>query len=305
MRKDVIKRVIYRYGYHQVYAEVMRIQAKDVTSEEKRKELEELFGSEIDLSAVQFRSWYVKFKSEEQKESPHYINRLVRELDIPLRTFLNREYHELKKPARKIAEELNERYGYNLNGDYVRNWFERCDIKTRTAKEMANLRWEDPDEVEKARQKTLAYFKTPEGEKRKVELSEWNAKVWGKKYSTSKLEVRFAEEFLDGIDHHYQKQFRLENQKLIVADFFINGRVVEINGDYWHAHPKKYSEVQDTRVLHRLERDKIKHHYYTENNLPVIYIWENDIKRNPELVEKYLSDFLDGIEVPLNSYDYH
>lgn len=66
------------------------------------------------------------------------------------------------------------------------------------------------------------------------------------------------------------------------VDFLITGakKVIEVNGDFWHANPKiygtdenKYSKLQ----LQSLLRYKDKMLYLKENGYTVLEIWENDI----------------------------
>lgn len=53
------------------------------------------------------------------------------------------------------------------------------------------------------------------------------------KYGTSKLEDKFAKEFLDKLGVPYEKQFEAKDIGRFY-DFKIGGRVlIEIDGDYW------------------------------------------------------------------------
>ena len=63
------------------------------------------------------------------------------------------------------------------------------------------------------------------------------------KYGTSKLEKKFAKEFLDKLGIEYEEQFEAKDIKRFF-DFKIKGRVlIEIDGDYYHSYGKVYEEM--------------------------------------------------------------
>lgn len=63
-------------------------------------------------------------------------------------------------------------------------------------------------------------------------------------------------------------------------DFLLkNKKIIEIDGDYWHANPKFYPDINKlTKVqLKNIINDKNKDKWYKENNYQILRIWGNDI----------------------------
>ena len=74
-----------------------------------------------------------------------------------------------------------------------------------------------------------------------------------------------------------------------------NNIVIEVHGDYFHCNPVIYGDgpidnIQEKHVL----RDYYKMCYYKSRGYRVLYIWENDIKNNPNKVKEKISAVLRG-----------
>ena len=116
-------------------------------------------------------------------------------------------------------------------------------------------------------------------------------------YGTSKLEERFAREFLDKLGIPYIYQYKAASIGRYY-DFQLfpdcgTGILVEIDGDYFHSNPLIYEE----KKLNKMQRhakiiDEVKTKYCSRNGIPLIRIWEHDINNNPEMVTKYLKDII-------------
>lgn len=110
------------------------------------------------------------------------------------------------------------------------------------------------------------------------------------KYGTSKLEEKFAREFLDKLGLKYTYQFEA---KLIgrFFDFRIepHGPIIEIQGSYWHGDNRIYEEKDLNNTQKRNMRvDEIKRKWCEMNGISLIYIWEKDINNDPDGVLEYL-----------------
>lgn len=88
-----------------------------------------------------------------------------------------------------------------------------------------------------------------------------------------------------------------ESQKIIdfyIVDFLVDGyKVVEVYGDYWHAHPEfkpdqPLNDVQKANV----RRDKAKHTLFRNKGIPMLVLWECDINNNPVETRSLLEGFL-------------
>lgn len=114
------------------------------------------------------------------------------------------------------------------------------------------------------------------------------------KYGTSKLEEYFASEFLDKLGVDYEYQFEAKDIGRFY-DFYLKGHnlLIEIDGDYWHGNPEKYGENDLKRHQIRAQRvDEHKNKWALLHGIPLIRIWESDIRKNPSMVMEMLKNEL-------------
>ena len=74
-------------------------------------------------------------------------------------------------------------------------------------------------------------------------------------------------------------------------DFAYRNKIIEFNGDFWHANPSKYSAdfinpVNKKTSKEVWERDKLKNEKAKELGYAVKIIWESDYKKNKEKIIK-------------------
>ena len=107
------------------------------------------------------------------------------------------------------------------------------------------------------------------------------------KYGTSKLEKKFAKEFLEKLGVKYEEQFEAKDIKRYF-DFKLEGRIlIEVDGSYWHSYGKVYEEMNS--IQKRNARvDEIKNKWAHSNGYKLIRIWEHDINNNPQKVFEIL-----------------
>ena len=111
-------------------------------------------------------------------------------------------------------------------------------------------------------------------------------------YGTSKLEEKFAKEFLDVLGLQYQYQFEAKDIKRYF-DFLVEGLVlIEIDGDYYHSYGKLYEEMNPMQKRN-FRVDMIKDSWAADNGYILCRIWEHDLRNNPDLVMKKLKEVLD------------
>jgi very-short-patch-repair endonuclease len=116
------------------------------------------------------------------------------------------------------------------------------------------------------------------------------------KYGTSKLEKKFAKEFLEKLGVKYEEQYYAESIKRYYDFFLPEHRVIiEVDGDYWHSYGKVYEEMTPTQKRNA-RVDKIKNEWALSHGIPIIRIWEHEINKEPKKVLKLLEDRL-GIEL--------
>lgn len=117
-------------------------------------------------------------------------------------------------------------------------------------------------------------------------------KHWHPKYGTSKLEEDFAKEFLDKLGVEYVYQYEAKDIGRFY-DFFIpkSNLIIEVDGDYWHGNPEKYDDSELKRHQIRAQRvDEYKNKWALLHGIPILRIWESDIRKNPKKVMKMLKE---------------
>lgn len=115
-------------------------------------------------------------------------------------------------------------------------------------------------------------------------------------YGTSKLEERFARDFLDKLGIPYVYQYKAES----IGRYFdfrlfpdLHGPIIEVQGTYWHGDPRIYEEKDLNKTQIRDKKiDEIKFKWCKRNGIPIIYIWEEDINKQPDAIIGYLKDVL-------------
>lgn len=81
---------------------------------------------------------------------------------------------------------------------------------------------------------------------------------------------------------------------------------IEVMGDYWHGSPIKFNKLNDLQRKN-ITRDKAKHTFLKNHyNINVLYLWERDILKNPELCSLLIQLYIDnnGILENYHSFNY-
>ena len=124
------------------------------------------------------------------------------------------------------------------------------------------------------------------------------------KYGTSKLEDDFAHDFLDKLKVKYTRQFEAKDIGRFY-DFAIectNGKgvnggsgilLVEIDGSYYHSDPRiMEGKEKNPMQKHNARVDKEKDEWALMRGIPLIRIWEKDIREDANGVMKMLKERL-------------
>lgn len=115
-----------------------------------------------------------------------------------------------------------------------------------------------------------------------------------KKYGTSKLEEDFAKNFLDVLKVEYIYQFEAKDIQRFY-DFYLpkSNLIIEIDGDYYHSNPLIYENKTLTPTQKKNKRvDEYKNKWALMHGIPILRIWEHDIRKNPQKVMKMLKEEL-------------
>ena len=117
--------------------------------------------------------------------------------------------------------------------------------------------------------------------------------VGKKKYGTSKLEKKFASEFLDKFGIEYIYQFEAKDIGRFY-DFYLpkHNLIIEVDGDYYHSYNVYYEKMSPTQNKNK-RVDKIKDEWALINGIPILRIWEHDINSNKSFVIEQIKKMID------------
>jgi very-short-patch-repair endonuclease len=97
------------------------------------------------------------------------------------------------------------------------------------------------------------------------------------KGNPSKLEFTFAD-ILTGLGIEFVHQYEVDGFNY---DFYIPDKniLIEVDGDYWHAHPDKYVELNNMQKKNK-GLDKLKTKHAADRSYQLLRFWEQDITCN-------------------------
>lgn len=134
------------------------------------------------------------------------------------------------------------------------------------------------------------------------EKAEINRKKLYKSGFVSKIEQDLQQniEKILGEKLESQKMIKRKDTKYFLYDLSFGNKIIEFNGDYWHANPKKYKSGQyisfprrDNILVDEVwESDKRKINLAKESGYEVLVVWESDYKKNKENIVQECVNFL-------------
>lgn len=113
-----------------------------------------------------------------------------------------------------------------------------------------------------------------------------------KEYGTSKLEERFARDFLDKLGVKYVYQFEAKDIGRFY-DFYCyeDNLLIEVDGSYYHSYGLTYEEMSPMQKKNK-RVDELKDKWALLHGIPLLRIWEHDINDNPSKVISMLKERL-------------
>lgn len=114
------------------------------------------------------------------------------------------------------------------------------------------------------------------------------------KYGTSKLEEDFAKSFLDKLGVKYVYQFEAKDIGRFY-DFYLpsHNLIIEVDGGYYHSDPRVVEEGKlNPMQKHNKRVDEYKDKWALAHGIPIMRIWEKDIREAPDKVLKELKERL-------------
>ena len=129
----------------------------------------------------------------------------------------------------------------------------------------------------------------------------------------SKISQKLFNELSNNIEHNdnifyweKNKEFLIKNTKsFYLYDFTdtFNKKIIEYNGDQFHANPNKYKPDDMPHPYHKKEgytskeiweKDRIKIDLASKNGYDVLIIWDSEYKKFPEKTLQKCIDFING-----------
>jgi G:T-mismatch repair DNA endonuclease (very short patch repair protein) len=153
--------------------------------------------------------------------------------------------------------------------------------------------WWDTNREEKLKwrsEKTIEYFSKEEN-REKTRQSTIDQLRSGKMPSSK------TKPHLKIIDVLNKNNIKHETEKQIgrfVFDEFLpeQNTLIEVNGDYWHCNPKKFTNGPINEIQkRRMERDKFKCEYARSSGFNLVILWESDIKNK---TDEYILNLICG-----------
>ena len=114
------------------------------------------------------------------------------------------------------------------------------------------------------------------------------------KFGTSKLEQDFARDFLDKLNVEYIWQFEAKDIGRFY-DFYLpkHNLIIEVDGSYYHSDPRLVKENEmNPMQKHNKRVDEYKDRWALVHGIPIMRIWEKDIRETPDKVLKKLKSRL-------------
>lgn len=121
-------------------------------------------------------------------------------------------------------------------------------------------------------------------------------------YKPTKIELQ-VQSMLDEMGIEYELEFSHDN---FFYDFRIKNTslLIEVNGDYWHANPSVYPDKESLNETQRkmVRRDHYKRRVAREHGYYVLYLWEHDLKNQPDAVRITLERYVKNAREKANSF---
>ena len=114
------------------------------------------------------------------------------------------------------------------------------------------------------------------------------------KFGTSKLEEDFARDFLDKLGVKYIWQFEAKDIGRFY-DFYLpeHNLIIEVDGSWFHSDPRLVKEEEMNPMQKRNKRvDEYKNRWALAHGIPILRVWEKDIREQPIKVLKELKKIL-------------
>ncbi len=206
-----------------------------------------------------------------------------------------------ERAALKRRQTLTEKYGRPDFANWQKTkqtWEEKTDEEIKGHGKKVREAWENKSQEQK-KDEILRREKT---KLQKYGIPGWKIAFNGSRGRRSKLSDNFCAQ----IQQHINEPLIFGSQELNLNNNFYDlthaqtKKIIEFNGDYWHANPEKYSSDQIVsmkggRSAQQIwEADAKKIAIAEQHGYQVKIVWESEYKKNPEHVIKDCIEWLNS-----------
>ena len=224
----------------------------------------------------------------------------------------NIAFYERKYPELSHEEHLKlQQDFFNKNALAIKNA-----VKTTNIEYYLNLGMSEKDAkiALRNRQATFSLYKCIQkyGEEQGLEIFNKRQKIWNKKLQKSFKQGKYVQSpIANSLFAIIKEKLNIVNMieekyifndilhKGYLFDFCLDDKLIEFNGDYWHANPifygpKSFIKAKNKRAEDIWEYDKIKLETAQNQGYKVLVIWEYDYNQNREEVINKCIEFLNS-----------
>lgn len=164
------------------------------------------------------------------------------------------------------------------------------------------------------RQATFSLYKCIQkyGDKKGLEIFNERQRIWNKKLQKSFKSGKYVQSPIANklfkeikiklnINNSIEEKYIFNNKlhKGYLFDFCLNNKLIEFNGDYWHANPifygpKSFIKAKNKKAEEIWKYDKIKIQTAENQGYKVLVIWEYDYNNNKEAIINKCIEFLNS-----------
>jgi very-short-patch-repair endonuclease len=215
---------------------------------------------------ISYRDYLKKYHFIDLNEQIRFWgeNRELRKIEGHKKTGLK---NSGKSPKKRMTKTSYDKWLNSMSSVFTLEWF-------------VKKYGEEGENLYKERSKSISqksFFREYNKEQNKRNYSKVSQKFFWELYKNITFEkVYFAE-----LNHEYSCGYK-GNYDFVVTD---NKKVIEFNGDMWHANPKIYSENDIVPILgitakQIWKKDEERAKFLEENGWQLKVIWESEFKKN-------------------------
>ena len=187
----------------------------------------------------------------------------------------------------------------------------------RYGKDLGTVKWDKHCAYESYAGNSLEWFITKYGEEEgnRIYLDVCNKRSLFRAYSKRsqdlfrRIDAKLGNQSIDS--RYFEKNYEFEVfvnidgiRRMVKLDYFLNGKAIEFNGDYWHANPSMYYsddliDIHDELKIVKdiWEADAKRNKAIEDLGYKIKVVWESDYMKDRDKLVDECVEFLGGTEV--------